>query len=95
MSQTALATFLAKAFIAPIVTVAATEWFHQQHEVPVEQHLSKADLLRLQPPRTYVAASEGVAQLDADRPGRCRMSYPHSGELGYVWPDGRCHHLPR
>lgn len=36
--------------------------------------------------------NRGVATLDG--PGRCNMHGDHEGELGYVWADKRCHHLP-
>jgi len=36
--------------------------------------------------------SGGVARPDG--PGRCRMGAPRQGEIGYIWSDRNCHHLP-
>lgn len=35
-------------------------------------------------PRNVATASGG---------GRCTMGGDHAGEIGFVWSDGRCHHL--
>jgi hypothetical protein len=44
-----------------------------------------------------VPARMGASSADVARDvgsGLCVMGGSHSGERGYVWSDGRCHHLP-
>lgn len=62
------------------VTVHRREWYRHEHREWAH----------------HVDAGSEANDRNEHEPNRgtCTMVAPHAGEPGFVWSDGRCHHLP-